>query len=142
MNIIPSNRVISGGSIMSYNFERLPGEGILIVTYHEDYSVRLHAAASVEEGTKLLDAEKTPIYFIIDAIAVSIDLDDLISSATLATRQTRFLTHPIIREIILVTRSKLLSLAAKGLDSVAFGHVKVRVFATRDDALNYARQTE
>jgi hypothetical protein len=127
---------------MGFNYEKLPDDGIIIVTYHEDYDVRLHAAASIEEGTKLLDAAQTPTFLVIDATAVSIDLDDLISSASLATRQTRFFTHPIIREILLVTRSKLISLAAKGLDSVAFGHVKIRVFDTRDNALAYVRQNK
>jgi hypothetical protein len=127
---------------MGFNYEKLPDDGIIIVTYHEDYDVRLHAAASIEEGTTLLDTAQTPTFLVIDATAVSIDLDDLISSASLATRQTRFFAHPIIREIILITRSKLISLAAKGLDSVAFGHVKIKVFDTRDNALAYVRQNK
>lgn len=124
---------------MAYNYEKLSGESILIVSIQEDYSVRLHGPAIIADGTKLLDAQEQTVFFIIDASAMTVDLDDVILSASLGTRQTQFLRHPKIREAILVTRSKLVALAAKGLDSLTFGNAKIKVFETRDEALAYAR---
>ncbi len=125
---------------MSYTYEKLPGEAILILSYSSDYRARTDGVASIEEGTKLLEAEEQPVFLIIDFSRATIGLDDVIAGATIGTRQTGFATHPKIRETLLVTQSRMLSLAARGLDSVTFGHVKIKTFDSRDAAIAYARK--
>ena len=47
---------------------------------------------------------------------------------------------PRIREILVVSTSSILSLAARGLRADAFGNTRISVFGTLEEALAYARQ--
>jgi hypothetical protein len=59
----------------------------------------------------------------------------------MGTRETgALLTHPLMKEFLVVTNVKLVELAAKGLSSDIFGNVAVQVFETLEDALAYARE--
>ncbi len=126
---------------MSYIYEKLPSEAILVLTYNADYQVKSEGLPSIEEGVRLLNAEEKPVFLIIDLLKIpSLRMYDIVEGASMATRQTQLLTHPKNRENLLITQSKLYSMVAKGLDSFAFGNAKLKTFDTVDEALAYARQ--
>ncbi len=131
---------LMGEGFMSYTYQKLPGEAILILSFSVDHHIKLDDALSIEEGVKLLDAEAKPVFFIVDLSNLAIGFEDVVAGASVTTKQFKFLGHPKVREALIVTQSRLISLAAKGLDSVAFGHVKVKSFETRDAAMAYARK--
>lgn len=125
---------------MPAQFEQLPGERILISTFSADFDHSTESPAVLEETIRLLDQQSQPVIFIMDIRGVSFSLEDVMSAANMATRQTEVFKHPNILENIMVTESRMIDLAMRGLNSPMFGNVKVRVFGTREEALDYALQ--
>jgi hypothetical protein len=126
---------------MPVQFDQLPGERILIETYSADFSHANESAAALEQTLSLFDRQTKPIIFIMDISATNFSLDDVIAASSLATRQKQVFKHPNVLQTIMVTESRLVDLAARGLNSPIFGNVKVQVFKTVEEALSYARQT-
>jgi hypothetical protein len=88
-----------------------------------------------------LDSLDEPVYFINDTSAVDFDLATVIEGSNLVARgENPIFHHPNIRSVIYVTQSDLGALAAKGMDSNAFGNVDVKIFRTLDEALAYVRE--
>jgi hypothetical protein len=125
---------------MSINIEKLPDEPIVIEKFDRDFNFKTQARESIESVLKTLDQQSEPVFYIIDAAEASISLDDIIASASLATKQFSLFKHPNIRETLLVTQSQFTALAARGLNSPLFGHVHVLVFKTLQDALSHVRE--
>lgn len=127
---------------MSFSTEKLEGEPIIIHTMHADYKAKEDADDGALSIITLLDAETEPayLYLIVDIQEAVFGLDDVVFAANLGARGEQPITHHHnVRETIVVTRSDLLKLAARGLDSDAFGHVAIKVFGTLDEALAYCR---
>jgi hypothetical protein len=122
-----------------FTFEVCNGEPIIIHTILDTWDTRSDLPNAASEAMQALDSAQEPLYYITDLLNVpkSLSLSDLIWGANYAARTT--LRHPNIKEYLVVTESSLVSLAMKGLSSEAFGKVSVRLFATREDALAYAR---
>jgi hypothetical protein len=125
-----------------YTIEKLPCEPIIFT--------RLSVSVSFDDGDpdpegalqvkELMDSQEEPFYYIFDLGEVKFDLTNLILAANRgAGSEGMTLRHPMIREVLVVTQSKLINLAAKGLNSEAFGNVPTSVFDTINDALDYAR---
>ena len=47
--------------------------------------------------------------------------------------------HPMNRETILVSQETVVKLAVKGVASAAFGYMKIKLFETLDEALEYIK---
>lgn len=121
--------------------EKLPGEPIIVNTTYETWEVHKHHAEGSEEVIALMEEAGKPIYYICDMRRMSLTLQDIIKSANMGTRDSgALLTHPLMKEFLVVTNVKLIELAAKGLSSDIFGNVAVKVFETPEDALAYARE--
>jgi len=126
---------------MALTVEMLPGESILILTMSKDFDYAAEGASGMNEILSILDQQTQPIIYIIDMLEVKFSLEDVISAATLPARQTALFHHHNVLEGVIVTQSRLIELATRGMNSPVFGAVKFRVFPTREEALNYARQT-
>lgn len=107
-------------------------------------STRLETTDDFQDNQRqvaeLLDSLEEPIYFVFDLSDVKFDLTDVIVGANRgAGNPTGSLRHPKVKEVVAVTKSGLIKLAARGLKSAVFGEVPVSVFETRDQALAYTR---
>jgi hypothetical protein len=121
--------------------EKLPGEPILIHTLLEGWSVANDLHANIDQAMEHLDAADEPLYYIANfRRGMKLSLQDVIRAANQAARGSNtMLHHPNLREFLVVTDTRIIDLAAKGLDSEIFGNVPVSVFGTLEEALEYAR---
>lgn len=125
----------------AFKNEKLPGEPIIMNTTYENWEVHKHQAEGTADVIALMEEAGEPIYYICDLRRLSFSMQDLIYSANMGTRETgALLTHPLMKEFLVVTNARLIELAAKGLSSDIFGNVAVKVFETPEDALAYARE--
>ena len=94
----------------------------------------------LEEAAGLLDEADEPCYYITAVGNGRWPLEELIRGANTASRGTRaLLHHPMMKELVVVTESKVIEVFVKGLRHDVFGNVKVQAFLTKDEALVYAR---
>jgi hypothetical protein len=125
---------------MSYTIEKLPGDPIIVATTGEDFSISTEIDPLNVDLLKLLDAATEPIYYIVDVRTISISVSDAIYAATAVARtENAPFRHPNMKHVIIVTESNLAKLSAKGLDSDVFGHLKVTVVESPDEAFAYVR---
>lgn len=125
----------------SFSIQQLPGEPIIIVSILEKYDF----SADPEEANKLilpfLNSLECPVFWIVDfqpffGSGKSISLDPLIFASNKSLEAFR---HPNIRQTLFVPNNQLMELVAQGFNSQAFGNLTIKVFATLDDALVFAR---
>jgi len=126
---------------MSYTLEKLPGEAVIVYTQgpatHETQGI----AETLDDIARLLDEQTDPVFLVWNVGGMSIDLDDLIQSASRAGRGSNaVLHHPRVRENVYVVSNRMVRLAIKGLESATFGRAKVVLFDTLEEALSYCRQ--
>ena len=120
--------------------EKLPNEPIVIMTVTGNVADLSKAEQDRQQLNSLLDAVSEPVFFVLDLSNIQINVADLSQGASAAyLGDNPTLKHPNIREILHVSENLALEFAAEGLDSETFGHVKVRRFASLDEALAYAR---
>jgi hypothetical protein len=67
-------------------------------------------------------------------------IDELISASNMGVRQGKVVKHRNNRLNLIVNDNNMIALAVKGLNSAAFGYVKIEAFRTMKEALTYARQ--
>lgn len=124
---------------MQTELRKLPDERIIIRTFGKDYSYARDRRHVLNEDVALLDAQPEPVFHVLDLRELDLSFDDLLTGTHSATKESRFFGHPKQFELVVVTTSAFLKLAAKGMSSPIFGSQKVRVFDTVEHALEYAR---
>ncbi len=125
---------------MSYRLDVLPNEPIFLLTLEKDYDMGKEAMTVIGDLKSLLDAANAPMTFILDVRAASMGLDDIVFGANAGTRMTGIFKHPKVLKTIVVTGSRLIELAARGMNSPIFGHVKMDISKTLEEAMARARQ--
>jgi len=126
---------------MANTTEKLPGEPIVIRTLDPNIQSVEEMKAGFLSTLKLLDEQKEPLIFIMDLSKSNLpdSLDNLSEATNIVARQLKVFTHPMVRQIICVTTSRFVELAARGLDSKVFGNVKVPVVHSVEEGLALAR---
>lgn len=127
---------------MPYSIVKLPDEPVVISTLYADYNNSKEGEASMSDTTVMLDAQAEPVYYVFDVSKYSPSLDDVLASVNWGGVKcnTPSFSHPNVREPIIVSRSAMVKLAAKGLKSATWGNKSIQVFDTLDEALAYTRQ--
>jgi hypothetical protein len=125
----------------THQIEKLPGEPILVSTMPEARNVTDDLLTTIDQIMEHLDAADEPLYYIANfSRGMKLSLQDVIRAANQAARGSNtMLHHPNLREFLVVTDTRIIDLAARGLDSEIFGNVPVSVFQTLEEALEYAR---
>jgi hypothetical protein len=125
----------------TYDIHKFENEPIFIMTLTPEYSIARDLPQSNADAKAVLDAATEPMLGILDLTKASaFGIDDLIAACnTNARGEKPIWHHPMQRDMILVTESRLLKLATQGLRSVTFGGVSVQVFENVDEALAYYR---
>lgn len=125
-----------------FKVESFSDEPIVLVSIYS--SVKLNGMDIYPDSThstlELFDSLKEPIYYILDLSDAKLDIAQAIIGANKGAGSSRgTLRHPMVKEIVVVSKSNLIKVAAKGLRSKVFGGLTVSVFETLDEALGYAR---
>lgn len=125
---------------MSYNTILPPGEPIIVQTLNDDFDVAGELGPAMREVHDVLSAYEKPVFLIVDMSAYKLSVDDLVVGASMSSGgEEPIFKHPNIRQVVFVSPSKIVELAAKGMNTATFGHVDIRVFASQEAALAYVR---
>lgn len=125
---------------MSFTVDLLPDEPILLEIMNEDYQYLLEGEADADQATAVLDQLEYPVFYIVDMTKAHFSMDDVLTGASLLNRRAALFKHPNVREYVLVSQSRVIDLAARGLNAPIFGRLKLKVFQTQEEALAYARE--
>ncbi len=125
---------------MSYTLEYRKDSSAVLMVLHADYDYATEMTKSTQEAMKLLDGLAKPAYYISDMSAVRFTLEQTIEGTNAAARgDNPLLHHRNIKQALMVVGDALQQMAVKGLTSETFGNTNIRIFATLQEALAYAR---
>ncbi|GAB4554793.1 MAG: hypothetical protein OHK0023_25350 [Anaerolineae bacterium] len=124
----------------TYRVEQLADEPIVIDWIGAAYAMAEHSEPNSDAIRAILEAAEQPLFFIFELSEANFSLDDIMAGASRGAHSTQgLLRHPKMRQMVVVTQSRLLKLAAIGMKSVTFGRLNVKVCSSLDEALTYCR---
>lgn len=125
---------------MSYHTEMPNGRPVLLQTLNPDFS-GAEIAPLLEEATQTLDRVDSPVFYVMDTVAISVTFDDILQGANLAARgaQAPF-HHPNVIETLVIAQNAALKMAALGVTTPMFGSARVKVFDSVEAAMTYCNQ--
>lgn len=114
---------------------------VILGTWHTGFKFADHGEYYSSEVGKLLDAQASPVFYILDMNQLEkVSLEGIVLAANRGARGANpNLHHPMNRGTLMVAKTVVLQLAVKGLDSKAFGNTKTQLFESREEALDYVR---
>ncbi len=121
---------------MSSRVEYLEAENVILSVVDGPIDNMVDDAPKVEA---LFNAATKPFIHIVDITNAQFTLDSLTTVINQGSRQIKTLRHPLVKEVVVVTNSTLAAMAARGMNSPIFGHIKTRTCKTLEEALEYAR---
>lgn len=125
---------------MPTEFKKLPDEPVVVVTLPKEYDLAAEMPKLMPMYLNFLDTTPTPVYWIVDARNSSLKVEEIIIGASLVARGEHPLyRHKNIRQVIYITSSEIMKLAAEGLKSEAFGRISIKIFDSLDTALKFTR---
>jgi hypothetical protein len=124
-------------------FKKLEDEPIVIVTLPIDYNLAAELPKLMPQYINLLNAATEPVYWVVDARNSSLTVEEIILGASLLARGEHPLYHhPNVREVIYVTSSQIMKLAADGMKGDSFGNVNIKMFDDLDQAMDYIHKNK
>lgn len=124
-------------------FKKLENEPIVIVTLPTDYNLAAELPKLMPQYINLLNAATEPVYWIVDARNSALTVEEIILGSSLVARGEHPLYHhPNIREVIYVTSSQIMKLAAEGMKGDSFGNVHIKIFDDLDQVMDYIHKNK
>jgi len=130
--------MITQENIMTFTVET--DAHAVIVVFASNFNLQREAEALREALWDALDAQAKSVALIFDTSDAKISAKDLIISTDDVSRS--LLQHENVRETIVITDDALVKMAARGMNSVSFGFIKVSTYPTLRDALSYLRNQD
>ena len=127
----------------TFTVKKLPDEPIIISTMSAEYSVTRDMQASDNAARDLLDEFGEQMYLIVDITNFKVSIDDVTLGSSRGARdgESPLWHHQRIKQVIFVSKDKVVHLAAKGVNSLPFGFLNIKVFNTLEKALVFCRTT-
>ena len=127
---------------MTNTIQKLPNEPIVVDSMSPDYDLAVELPQALPKLIETVEQLAEPVFWVVDISKVEeMDVEDLlIGTELLITGEKALYHHPNIREVMYVTSSQMIRLAATGLSDDLFGNLKIHVFETLEAALQYARK--
>lgn len=125
----------------SYTLEKLAGEPIILGITENTWVAGTDIPLWAEDLRRLLDNAGGPVYYVGDITrGARWTVEEAIMTANALTRgEQPVFRHPNLKGILIVTEDSFIRLAGKGLENEIFGNVRIRFFATSEEALAFAR---
>lgn len=124
----------------NYTLEKLPGESIVVFQAKKTYDLEGDTPVALDRLIHIADSSDVDLIYIADVRNIHFELTDLAQAANLTTRgEHAIFHHPRMKEIIAVTTNKMVALTFRGMESEVYGRVKVAIFPTLEEAIEYAR---
>jgi len=131
---------ITKEELMPHHIEKHPTLPIIIRRYDDSLNLAQVDAAILEQNAQLINSQSQKIYYLIDVREMHVGLDDLLKAGGLAAQKEGNLTNPNIIETLIVVPNRLMEMAAQGLRTATFGHLRVRAFRSMEAAFEYVQQ--
>lgn len=123
---------------MSYAIEVLQEERIMVETWGADFNPEVEAEETIQKELEILSAATGPMVAIVDMRQVQLDWNDILYLASHGVPD-ELKNHPNLHRIILLTTDEVVEKSAEGMNSEAFGFIKLDIVASKDEALARAR---
>jgi hypothetical protein len=132
---------LTGNEAMSYKLERLQDLPVLLLEFEGDAAFEeLPLENALNEVFAALEAEQSPIYHIVDMRHLKMTFNDILNSIQIGTKGGKAtLKHRNVRQLIVISESKAVATAVKGLNTITFGNINAIAFESLEPALNYVR---
>ena len=127
---------------MSYTLSPLDDGCILLFTMHKDFDIATELVQASKQALLVLEHSAKDIVFITDTRELHINnINDVLQggSAVRSPEAMELSKHPKVIKSISIIDNRVITLAAKGLNTATFGYVDTTIFETKEDALEYAR---
>jgi hypothetical protein len=127
---------------MSYTLSPLDDGRILLFTMHADFDIATELVQASKQALLVLDNSNKKVVFITDTRELHItNFNEILQggSAVRSPEAMQLSKHPNLCKSISIIDNRVITLAAKGLNSATFGYVDTTIFETKEDALEYAR---
>ncbi|MDX1995102.1 MAG: hypothetical protein SF029_22160 [bacterium] len=126
---------------MSYSIEHFPELSVVVIDFGEDFGSVEEITAFASELNRLYNALSAPVYQIADVSRMKLDFEQAMDVIRLTVRSDKsIMKHPNNKGVVVVTTSRFYQLMIKGLNSAAFGMLKLQVFESLDAAMTWARE--
>ena len=124
---------------MSQDITFIPEHNVCIFTFREGWDTPEGVEARANDVQRILQEAEEPVFLIMDLSGVSMSLEGVIrSSNRLARGPGAPFHHPMCKGIALVTTEAIARLVARGLQTETFGNLRVCVYSTVEEAMQYA----
>jgi hypothetical protein len=125
---------------MPHKIEKHPTLPVVIRRYDSNLDVSQVDPEIQDEDSVVINALAQKVYYLIDVRDLHLGLDELMKAGNMASRKEGNLSNPNIIETLIVVPNRLLEMAAQGLRTASFGHLRVRPFRSLEEALAYVEQ--
>jgi len=120
-----------------YSMQLMDGPSVLITMQDNGWNTRRDSHPLSQDLSALLNSAATPVFVVID-VQTYLSFDDVVYWANVMTREPRaFLTHPKMREALIVTTDPLVTRVGHSLNTDIYGNIAARDFREIDEALRY-----
>jgi hypothetical protein len=126
---------------MSYTIEQFPELSLIVVSFGEDFGSIEETHRFVDELYDIYNGLPAPVHLIADVSRMKLDFEQAMDVIRLTVRGEKSLKkHPNNKGVVVVTTSRFYQLMIKGLNTAAFGMLKLQVFESMDAAMAWARE--
>ncbi len=126
---------------MTYQIDVFTEEAIMLAHLDTKFSMERDLVTALDDTRVVLDSLDRPVFYILDLTDVKFGVNDVVSGANQGSRgEDPVWHHDNIRGFVVVSKSQLVQMAARGLNSLPFGNIDSQVFETLDEALAYCRE--
>jgi hypothetical protein len=123
-----------------YDIRWLPGEQIIVERIPAEFDLGTDSEPSTQAALGCLDAAGEPVPYVLDVREMNLSFGEMVAAMAAMTRgEMVAYTHPMLKELIVVTTNTVYKLGAAALAQEPINRVKVKVFDSLDEALEYAR---
>jgi len=121
---------------MPYHINHHAESNIVVVDF-DNLDVETELGPLNQSVWDLLDTQSQPVHVVYDITNTNMDFEEMMKAANFARSSSKTPTHhhPNIGKMVVVSKNKMIQLAAKGMDTVMFGNLKLAVAATQEEAV-------
>ena len=123
---------------MSYEIKRLDDYPAIVTTFNEDFDASTELELVITEMRKIVSAEATPIYVIMNLLAYNISLNDLFAGTSIGmkNRNSPDRTGSVEKTIktIIITEQRVLKASLNGFEHFGLGK-NLEIASSLDEAL-------
>jgi hypothetical protein len=124
--------------VSTFTVKQLDDKPVLLTTLTAEFRVSRDMPDSDAATRAALETAAEPLFNVVDVRALTLTIDDVIHGSNRGSRGGEPIwKHPKIRQTIFISESKLVQMAAKGMNSAVFGHLDIRVFPNLEETLRY-----